>query len=321
MILKKQNSFRVILIVLLVILSLLSIRIGVENFTYLGLIKGDDSHVFIAFISRLPRTLAVITTGIGLSVAGLIMQTITNNKFVSPSTAGTMEWCRFGVLIAILFTAGQSTILKVGLAFIISLLGTFLFMILLQKMKLKNALMVPLIGMMLGSVVSSITTFVAYKYELVQNMTSWLQANFSLVIKGNYEILYLGIPCIIIAYIYAHKFTIAGMGETFSTSLGLNHNRVVLVGLVIVSFITSLIVVSIGSISFVGLIIPNIVSMFKGDNVKGSLLDVGLLGSVFLLICDLIGRVVIAPYEVNVSVIVSVLGSFIFLALIIKKRK
>lgn len=305
---------------MLIVLAILSLHIGVKEFSLIGLIKGEASDGFIGTISRFPRTLSIIITGAGLSIAGLIMQTITNNKFVSPSTAGTMEWCRLGVMLAILFTASASPLIKVSLAFVVSLVGTLLFMNLLNKMNFKNAFMVPLIGMMMGNVVSSITTFIAYKYEIIQNISSWLQGNFSLVLKGNYEILYFGIPCLIIAYIYASKFTIAGMGENFSTNLGLNHKKVVLLGLIIVAFITSLIVVTIGSIPFVGLIIPNIISMFKGDNLKGTLFDTAILGSVFVLACDIIGRTLIAPYEINVSVVISVLGSLIFIAILFKKK-
>ena len=313
--------FRITLVLLLIIFSFLSLSIGVQSFSFIGLLTGNSNDSFIAFVSRIPRTLSIIITGAGLSMAGLIMQTITNNKFVSPATAGTMEWCRLGVAISILFAAGRNTMSKVILAFAISLFGTFLFMSLLQKIKFKNAFIVPLVGMMMGNVVSAITTFLAYKYDIIQNISSWLQGNFSLIVKGNYEILYLGIPCLIITYLYANKFTIAGMGESFATSLGLNHKQVVMVGLIIVAFMTSLIVVTIGSISFIGLIIPNLISMFRGDNLKGTLLDASILGAVFVLICDLIGRTLIYPYEINVSVVISVIGSLIFVAILFKKHR
>lgn len=313
--------FRITLVLLLIIFSFLSLSIGVQSFSFIGLLTGNSNDSFIAFVSRIPRTLSIIITGAGLSMAGLIMQTITNNKFVSPATAGTMEWCRLGVAISILFAAGRNTMSKVILAFAISLFGTFLFMSLLQKIKFKNAFIVPLVGMMMGNVVSAITTFLAYKYDIIQNISSWLQGNFSLIVKGNYEILYLGIPCLIITYLYANKFTIAGMGESFATSLGLNHKQVVMVGLIIVAFMTSLIVVTIGSISFIGLIIPNLISMFRGDNLKGTLLDTSILGAVFVLICDLIGRTLIYPYEINVSVVISVIGSLIFVAILFKKHR
>lgn len=318
---KKRIMTHTILVVLLLILSIFSIGIGAEDFSFAALMRGEGKELFLMSISRIPRTVSIIITGAALSMAGLIMQTITNNKFVSPSTAGTMEWCRLGVAISILWAGGQSSVFKVILAFLVSLGGTMLFMALLQGLKVKNAFIVPLIGMMMGNVVSSITTFFAYQYDIIQNISSWLQGNFSLIIKGRYELLYMGIPCLILVYMYAHRFTIAGMGEEFSTGLGLNHKQIVTIGLVIVAFTTSLVVVTVGSIPFIGLIVPNIVSLYHGDHLKGTLLETALLGSVFVMACDILGRIIIAPYEMNISVVVSVIGSFIFTVLLFWKHK
>lgn len=312
---------RIFLIVVLIILSIISIMIGVKDFSLLGIFNGNADDVNLVLISRMPRLISIIVTGASLSVAGLIMQTITNNKFVSPSTAGTMEWCKFGVMIAILLFGGRSSLIKMGVAFICALFGTLLFMKLLTKLQFKNAIIVPLVGMMMGNVVGSITSFFAYKYDIIQNMSSWLQGNFSLIIKGRYELLYIGIPFFIIAYVYANKFTIAGMGESFSQNLGLNHKRVVMGGMVIVAFITSTVVVTVGSIPFLGLIIPNIVAIYKGDNIKNTLFDIALLGSIFILICDILGRIIIYPYEVSISVVVSVVGSVIFLVILFWRNK
>lgn len=98
--------------------------------------------------------------------------------------------------------------------------------------------------------------------------------------KGRYELLYLSIPLVIIAYVYADKFTLAGMGESFSVNLGLKYKRVVNIGLIIVSLITSLVILTVGMLPFLGLIIPNIVSIYRGDNLKNSLPHTALLGAV-----------------------------------------
>lgn len=312
---------RIAYIFILLILCLISIQIGAKDFSLAGLLKNNAEDTFILIISRLPRVLSIIITGAGLSIAGLIMQTITNNRFVAPSTAGTMEWCKLGVLIAIMFFGSSSQYLKIIVAFIVALIGNVIFMTILRNIKFKNALMLPLIGMMMGSVVSSLTTFFAYKFDLVQNISSWLQGSFSLVIKGSYEILYIGIICVIIAYIFANKFTIASMGEEMAVNLGLDYKKVVAIGMAIVSFITSLIVVTIGSISFVGLIIPNIITMIKGDSIKNTLFDTAIFGAIFVLFCDIIGRILIYPYEVSVSTVISVFGSIIFLIILFKKEK
>lgn len=320
---KKINSVlfsRTMLITVLILLSILSLGMGVKEFSILGLFQGNGDDVSLAVISRIPRLVSILVTGASLSIAGLIMQTITSNKFVSPATAGTMEWCKLGVLVAMILAGGQSKMVKIICAFVISLLGTMFFMYMLNKIKFKNMILIPLVGMMLGNVVGSITSYFAYKYDIVQNMSSWLQGNFSLIIKGNYELLYIGIPFLVIAYLYANKFTIAGMGDGFATSLGLNYKTIVTTGMVIVAFITSVTVVTVGSIPFIGLIVPNIVSMYKGDNLKNTLFDTAVFGALFVLVCDMIGRKILAPYEVSISVVVSMIGSAVFLFLLTRKK-
>ncbi|MDR4341720.1 iron chelate uptake ABC transporter family permease subunit, partial [Bacillus thuringiensis] len=182
---------------------------------------------------------------------------------------------------------------KMLVAFVFALAGNFLFMKILERIKFNDTIFIPLVGLMLGNIVSSIATFIAYKYDLIQNVSSWLQGDFSLVVKGRYELLYLSIPLVIIAYVYADKFTLAGMGESFSVNLGLKYKRVVNIGLIIVSLITSLVILTVGMLPFLGLIIPNIVSIYRGDNLKNSLPHTALLGAVFVLFCDILGRVII----------------------------
>lgn len=312
---------RVIFIVLLIIASLISIMLGAQDFSVTNALQIGSSDYQLLIYSRIPRLLAVVVTGAGLSIAGKIMQTMTGNRFVSPTTAGTMEWCKLGILMSILFFGGQSMMLKMFFAFLIALAGSLLFVQLLQRMPLKSPVMVPLIGLMLGNVVSSFTSYLAFRYDLVQNISSWLQGNFSLVVKGRYELLYLGIPLVALAYLYAKKFTIAGMGESFAKNLGLNHKGITMVGFVIVAFLASIITVSVGSIAFIGLIIPNIVSISYGDDLKNTLFDTALLGGLFLLCCDILSRILVHPYEVSVSVIVSVIGGAIFLFLLFQKNK
>src|SRR5699024_2012760 len=106
-------------------------------------------------------------------------------------------------------------------------------MYILYNVKFKYPVLIHLIGIMFGNIINSMGTFYAYKDDLIQNMTSWMQGDFSMIMSGNYELLYISIPTLIIAYFYANKFTIAGMGEEFSKNLGLNYRQVVNLGLII----------------------------------------------------------------------------------------
>lgn len=92
--------------------------------------------------------------------------------------------------------------------------------------------------------------------------------DFSTIIKGQYELIYISIPLVILAYLFANKFTVAGMGEDFSVNLGMNYKAVVNVGLVIVALISSVVILTVGTIPFLGLVVPNIVTLYIGDNLK-----------------------------------------------------
>ncbi|MSN97076.1 iron chelate uptake ABC transporter family permease subunit [Campylobacter sp. FMV-PI01] len=316
-----MNKSLIFLCILLFLLSIVSLFIGVYDFSLKGLLSGDLTDLNLIIISRLPRLFGILITGASLSIAGLIMQTITNNKFVSPTTIGMMEWAKFGIMISIVCFGDQNQLTKICIAFAFTLFGTLLFMQIMQNLEFQNKIIIPLMGIMLGSIVSSITVFVSYKFEIIQNIESWMQGSFSLVIKGRYELLYLGIPFLILAYLYANKFIIAGLGKNFSANLGLNHKKVILVGIIISSVISACIVTTIGSIPFIGLVVPNIISIFMGDNIKNTLPLNAICGALFVLICDILARVLIYPYEISISVIISIIGSAIFLGLILRGNR
>jgi iron complex transport system permease protein len=309
------------LILVFAVLSVLSLFVGVQDLSAMDLFHLTKEESQTLFFSRFPRLLSIIMAGMSLSICGLIMQQITRNKFVSPTTAGTMDWARLGVLISLLVFASASPLLKMSIAFIFSLAGNLLFMKILDRIKFNDTIYIPLVGLMLGSIVSSLATFIAYKYDLIQNLSSWLQGDFSLVVKGRYELLYLSIPLLIIAYLYADKFTVAGMGESFSINLGVKYKQIVNIGLVIVSLITSITILTVGMLPFLGLIIPNIVSIYRGDHLRKSLPHTALLGAVFVLACDILGRVIIFPYEISIGLMVGVIGSAIFLFMLIRRGR
>lgn len=308
------------LFILLIILAVTSVFIGVEDLSPLDLFDLSKQEASTLFASRLPRLISIVIAGLSMSICGLIMQQISRNKFVSPTTAGTMDWARLGILISLLLFTSASPLIKMLVAFVFALAGNFLFMKILERIKFNDTIFIPLVGLMLGNIVSSIATFIAYKYDLIQNVSSWLQGDFSLVVKGRYELLYLSIPLVIIAYVYADKFTLAGMGESFSVNLGLKYKRVVNIGLIIVSLITSLVILTVGMLPFLGLIIPNIVSIYRGDNLKSSLPHTALLGAVFVLFCDILGRIIIFPYEISIGLMVGIIGSGIFLLMLLRRK-
>lgn len=309
------------LIIIMILLSIVSIFLGVKNISLYEIIKGNKDSLQIIIISRLPRLIAILVVGFGMSIAGLIMQQISKNKFVSPTTGGTIDSAQLGMILCMVIIPGASIFVKTMVAFICSLMGTFIFIKVMKKMQYKNVIFVPLVGIMFGNIIGAMTEFIAYKNDLIQNLGAWMQGDFSMILKGNYEMLYITIPFIILAYIYANRFTVASMGEDFATNLGLNYKKVINLGLAIVALVTVCCVVTAGNIPFIGLIVPNIVSLYKGDNMKNIIWHTGLFGAIFVLVCDLFGRIIIYPYEIPIGLTVGVMGSVIFLYLILRRKK
>lgn len=306
---------------LFVCLACASLFVGVQDLSLLQLFHLSDEQMNTLFSSRIPRLMSIVLAGMSLSLCGFIMQSMTRNKFVSPTTAGTMDWAKLGILTAMLVFTQASPLMKMAIAFLFTLAGNLLFLKILRHIKANDTIYVPLVGLMFGGIVSSISTFIAYKYDLIQNVSAWLQGDFSLIVQGRYELLYVSVPLLIIAYLYADRFTVAGMGESFAVNLGLTYKRVMAVGLVLVSMITSVTILTVGMLPFLGLIIPNIVSIYRGDHLKKSLPHTALLGAIFVLICDVLGRVIIYPYEISVGLMVGIIGSAIFLYMLLRRKR
>ena len=304
----------------LIALSVVSLFVGVIDLSPKELFSMTDRQSQILFASRVPRLASIIIAGMSMSIVGLIMQQLTRNKFVSPTTAGTDEAARLGVLVAIMTFAGASSMTKMLIAFAFALAGTYIFMKLLDRVKYKDSIFIPLVGLMFGSIIGSATTFFAYKNDLIQNITSWMQGDFSLIIRGSYELLYLSVPVLILAYVYANRFTVAGMGESFAVNLGLNYKQVVNIGLAIVALVSAVVLLTVGMIPFLGLIIPNLVTMYRGDHLRNSLTSTALFGAVFLLACDIFGRLILFPYEIPIGLTVGVIGSAIFLYMLLRRK-
>ncbi|MBB4406725.1 MULTISPECIES: ABC transporter permease [Agrobacterium tumefaciens complex] len=318
-----MKSLSLILALLLALtLAIGSLFVGVSNVSLATLFAPDTSTdaLRVLLVSRIPRTLALILAGSSMAIAGLIMQMLVRNRFVEPSTAGTTESAGLGLLTVTLIAPDTPIFGKMLVAAVFALAGTALFLRILRQVPLRDVLLVPLIGIMLGGVISAVTTFFAYRFDLLQSLGAWMTGDFSGVLRGRYELLWVGFLFAIAAYLAADRFTVAGMGRDFTTNLGLNYRRVMALGLTIVSLVSAVVVVTVGMIPFLGLIVPNVVSLMIGDNMRRSVPWVATLGAVFVLSCDIIGRTVRAPYEIPIGTVVGVIGSVLFLYLLLRKR-
>ena len=309
---------RISLSILFAALILISLLIGVDSNVNIGnLLKLDAAAWQIFCVSRLPRTIAIVLTASGLSVSGLIMQSLSNNKFMSPSTSGTTDAAMLGVLLSYLVLGNQTRPVQMLFAFVFALTSTILFMMILSKIRLRDAVYIPLIGMMYGGIIKALANAIAYHTNALQTLSKIGLGTFNRFTSFN--MLYLVLIPLILAVVYATSFSIAGMGEDFSKGVGLQYKKVVFLGLCVIAVISAATFVTVGPISFVGLIIPNMITAFYGDDVKKSIFDVILLGSIFVLICDIFSRLIIYPYELAVSFTIGIIGGIIFLIILFRR--
>ncbi|MBE1205881.1 ABC transporter permease [Aminobacter carboxidus] len=290
----------------------ISLCIGVDDLP-MGSVFTDAGALQLLLVSRLPRTVAVVLTGAGLAIAGLVLQILVRNRFVEPITTGTGQSAALGVLAVTLLFPTASIAMKTLGASLTALAGTSVFLTIAHRLPPTQPFLIPLFGLVYGGVIGAAVTFIAWQADLLQYVDIWTNGEFSGVLRGRYELLWILAAMVALAWWVADRLTIASMGREVSLGLGLNYQRIVQLGLVMVAVISSLAVVVVGMIPFVGLVVPNLVSRLMGDNLKSALPWVAMTGAVLLLACDIIGRLIRYPYEIPVGTVLGVVGSGLFL--------
>ncbi|HCP27827.1 iron ABC transporter permease [Pantoea ananatis] len=305
---------------LLSTLVMLSLVTGVTRVSLIDLWHDAEMRE-ILFVSRFPRTVALVLAGSAMSVAGQIMQMLTQNRFVEPSVVGTTQSASLGLLLVMVWYPAAPVIVKMCIASLFALAGTVLFMLLIQRIRQKSAFIVPLAGIMLGAVFSSVTTFLGMQFDILQSLGSWESGDFSSVMQGRYELIWIVGMITLLAALIADRFTVAGLGQDFSVNVGLNYRQIQLTGMAMIAIVSGVVIVVVGVLPFLGLVVPNIVSMIFGDNLRRTVPWVAMTGAILVLSCDILGRLIIYPFEVPVSALLGVLGAAVFLVLIIRGRR
>ena len=300
------------------VLCVVSVLLGARQMVWSDLLSFSGDAWLTLTASRLPRLAALVLTGAGLSVCGVILQHIVRNKFVEPGTTGGLDAAKLGILVALTVMPAAGTLSRMLFALVFCLMASLLFIAVIRRIQFRNLVLVPVVGLMYGSVLTSIAEFYAYSHNILQSMQGWLLGDFSRVVQGHYEILYIILPVVMLAYLYAHRFTVLGMGEDMATSLGLGYAATAIIGLVLVALTISATVIAVGAIPFVGLVVPQLVAMRCGENLRRTLPLVALGGASLLLACDIAGRLVMYPFEVPIGLTAGAVGGVTFLVLIVR---
>jgi iron complex transport system permease protein len=318
----RSKSRKRIITVPFVLAVLAVIALGVISlFTGVYDIWGREDGRDMFFITRVPRTVALMLTGATMAMTGLIMHLVTRNKMVEPTTIGTTEWAGLGLLAVYLLIPGPSLVMRMTGAIVFSFIGTMIFFLFLRRVRLRSSLIVPVMGMMLGAVVSAFSTFVTLWFNMSQVIENWFIGSFAPVQAGRYEYLWIIVIVTAIVFLYANRLTIAGLGEDVATTLGVSYHRLILVANALTAVCVGVVAAVIGNIPFLGLIVPNIISMIRGDDLRSNLPWVCLLGMGTITLCDIVARVVIMPFEVPVSLILGTLGAVVFILILLRQRR
>ncbi|WP_017579040.1 ABC transporter permease [Nocardiopsis valliformis] len=296
-------------------LLVLSLTTGVYD------VFGAEDGAEMFAITRIPRTIALVLAGAAMAMSGLVMQLLTQNRFVEPTTTGTTEWAGLGLLAVMILFPGASIGTRMFGAVVAAFIGTLVFFLFLRRVTLRSSLIVPIVGIMLGAVVSAVSTFIALQTDMLQNLGVWFAGSFTSVLRGQYEMLWIVALVAVAVFVIADRFTVAGLGQEISTNVGLNYNRIILLGTGLIAIATGVVTVVVGNLPFLGLIVPNVVSMLRGDDLRSNLPWVCLLGIGIVTVCDLIGRTIIMPFEVPVSLILGVVGAAVFILLLLRQRR
>ena len=314
----RPSQINLVNYLLLPILIIISISIGAANFHW-GSLFSDSEVISLLLYSRLPRTIAIILTGATLAVAGMVLQIVLRNRFLEPNMVGATQSAALGVLLVSIYYPQAPQLIKMSCASVAALVGMTLFILLFRRLSAQRQIMIPLIGIIYGSIIEALVNFIGIETNTLQLLAVWFAGDFSAVLAGRYELLWLTGIMTIVIYVLADRLTIAGLGQNISISLGVNYVRMMWIALFTVAMITAIVVVTVGQIPFIGLVVPNIVSRLAGDSLRQNLPSVALLGANALLICDIIGRTIDPPYEVPVSMIFGIIGTIVFLYLLFKR--
>lgn len=296
-------------------LAVLSLFIGAVPVS-LGDFLGDPDSQRLLLVSRLPRTLAALLAGAALAVTGQIMQILARNRFVEPMTAGAGQSAALGVLIAALLFPASAIWAKMIIAALTTLAGSAGLLLILRPLPPTQPLLVPLVALIYGGLIGAVVTFVAYQGDLLQFVGVWVTGELSGVLAGRYELLWLAGASAAATWLIADRLTVLALGAEAARGLGLNVRVVMAAGLVAISVTTSMVVVTLGAIPFIGLIVPNIVARRLGDNLRRAIPVSAIAGAALVLSADMLGRVLRAPYEIPVSTLVGVVGAVVFLYLL-----
>jgi iron complex transport system permease protein len=307
----------------------LAIAVGEKNFSLSEIFRilSEKNSIEYTIISRIrfPRVLLGFAVGGALSLSGVILQGIYRNPLVEPYTLGISGGAALGVAISIVF--GLNTVLGsymlpisgfVGAIFIVSLI--YMLSVGQNHININRML---LIGIMISFMASSAMMFLLSitTSENLNNIIFWImgsldEPNMFLI----QLVLFTSLISLFISYLFTNQLNALRLGESKARHLGINTNFAIRFLFITTSLLTGVCVSVVGVIGFVGLIIPHLFRLFFGSDSRILLLSSFIGGGIFLILCDLIARTIIAPNELPIGVITGIVGGLVFIVVLSRTK-
>lgn len=289
-----------------------------EIYRYLFLEKEGFNHLIVADV-RLPRTLVAALVGMSLSLSGVIMQGITRNPMSSPSILGVSSGASLVTLILFVFVPTSYYLTPVA-----AICGALLTTLLIYGMAWKNGVAPVrfiLSGVAVSSVLGAFYSIISVMYpDAIQGMIGFSVGSLNARTWYHFKLIIPYAAAGLLASLcFTNRLNLLAMGDEIATGLGLRVERTRLILIVISSLLAGSAISVVGQISFVGLCVPHVTRMLIGSDYRYLLPASAINGASMVIYCDWLARIIIRPQEMNVGIIIAVLGAPFFLYLLRRK--
>lgn len=320
---RKKILFLVLLLILCIFAGILLGSVPLSPASVLrcltGLERNSTAYILVTTV-RLPRAAGACLAGMGLAAAGVILQTVMNNSLASPNTIGVNSGAGFAVMLALML--GGSYTSAVPAAAFTGALATTLVIFLLAYLADSSRTTIILAGITVSSFLGAgINTIKLLDTDIAVNLTTFMIGSLSGITFDQLKFPAAAlITALLLCLFLTRPLNVLSLGDDIARSLGLNVIPVRLALLVLSSVLSGCVVSYAGLLSFVGLIVPHICRRLFGNDARYLLPCSALLGASFVLLCDILGRVLFAPFELPAGVLMSFIGGPFFLYLLFKKK-
>ncbi len=340
---KKKIIILISLLILTILLFIISIFVGTSNMSFFDALnalfgKGQNNYIVIMQKIRLPRTIAALLVGAGLSIAGLIMQTCLGNDMASPSTLGVSNAATFGANLAIIGFAGgflvtgnnlnnimaNSNVYSTSIvAFVFSFVSV-LITLGLCKIKSLSKETVILVGVAMGAIWTALTSLLQF-FATDVSLSAAVVWSFGDLSRATYKVDLLIAIILVLSYVFfslfRNHYNAMLSGDDVAKSVGVRVEGLRFISLLITSIIVAICISNIGIIGFIGIVCPHIAKRIFGYNHKYTIPASIMLGSILLLLSDTLARVIGNGTRIPVGIITSIIGAPFFLYIIFRRKR